>query len=197
MGFARKLKIKLGLRRPPIKLPEHLSVGRWTYGVHPSSIFCCDATSPIRIGAFCSIAPEVMFLGRAKHPTHLVSTFPFEFAMTKDAPFGDLSVEGPTVIGNDVWIGLRAVIMPGIKIGDGAIVGAGSIVTKDVPPYAIVAGNPARLLRYRFTDDQIASLLAIRWWDWSDDRLEAERPRLFGPIDAFIAANQASSSTRC
>ncbi|WP_318011557.1 CatB-related O-acetyltransferase [Mesorhizobium sp. CO1-1-9] len=117
--------------------------------------------------------------------------------MTKDAPFGDLSVEGPTEIGNDVWIGLRAVIMPGITIGDGAIIGAGSIVTKDVAPYAIVAGNPARLLRYRFTDDQIASLLAIRWWDWNDDRLEAERPRLFGPIDAFIAANQASSSTRC
>ncbi|GLQ81463.1 hypothetical protein GCM10007881_49840 [Mesorhizobium huakuii] len=111
--------------------------------------------------------------------------------MTKDAPFGDLSVDGPTEIGNDVWIGLRAVIMPGIRIGDGAVVGAGSIVTKDVAPYAIVAGNPARFIRSRFTDDQIASLLAIRWWEWSDEKIMAEKPRLFGRIDDFIAANRA------
>jgi len=133
-----------------------------------------------------------MFLCRANHPTHLVSTFPFEYALKNITPFGDLAVDGPTEIGNDVWIGLRAIIMPGVRIGDGAVIGAGSIVTKDVAPYAIVAGNPARFIRNRFTDEQIASLLAIRWWDWSDEKIIAEQPGFSGPIDAFIAANRAS-----
>ncbi|RUX91838.1 CatB-related O-acetyltransferase [Mesorhizobium sp. M7D.F.Ca.US.004.03.1.1] len=113
--------------------------------------------------------------------------------MTKSmVAYSDLVVNGPTEIGNDVWIGRRAIIMPGITIGDGAVVGAGSIVTKDVAPYAIVAGNPAKLIRNRFTDDQIARLLAIRWWEWSDEKIIAEQPRFFGPVDAFIAASSAS-----
>lgn len=195
MGFARKLRTKLGLRRvpKPEELPQHASVGRRTYGVKPSSIFWCDETSPLRIGAFCSIAEEVLFLGRANHPTRFVSTFPFQVMMMKSiAAHGDLVVNGPTEIGNDVWIGRRAIIMPGVTIGDGAVVGAGSIVTKDVAPYAIVAGNPARFIRNRFTDEQIASLLAIRWWEWSDEKIIAEQARFFGPIDAFIAASSAS-----
>ncbi|TPK87539.1 CatB-related O-acetyltransferase [Mesorhizobium sp. B2-4-13] len=132
-----------------------------------------------------------MFFCRANHPTNLVSTSPFEFSTREDAN-GHLSVGGPTDIGNDVWIGFRAIIMPGITIGGGAVVGAGSIVTKDVAPYAIVAGNPARFIRNRFADDQIASLLAIRWWEWSDEKIKAEQPRMFGPIDAFIAAHRVS-----
>lgn len=195
MGFARELRTKLGLRRVPNPevLPQHASVGRRTYSVKPSNIYWCDETSPLRIGAFCSIAEEVLFLCRANHPTQFVSTFPFRALMTKSmVAYSDLVVNGPTEIGNDVWIGRRAIIMPGITIGDGAVVGAGSIVTKDVAPYAIVAGNPAKLIRNRFTDDQIARLLAIRWWEWSDEKIIAEQPRFFGPVDAFIAASSAS-----
>jgi chloramphenicol O-acetyltransferase type B len=196
MGFARKLRTMLGLRRAPKaeNIPQHASIGRRTlFYTKPSNIFGCDETSPLEIGAFCSIAEETLFLCRANHPTHFVSTFPFEVHMTNSiAAYDDLVVNGPTKIGNDVWIGRRAIILPGITIGDGAVVGAGSIVTKDVAPYAVVAGNPARLIRNRFTDDQIASLLAIRWWEWSDEKIKAELPTFFGSIDAFIAANRAS-----
>jgi chloramphenicol O-acetyltransferase type B len=125
---------------------------------------------------------------------HLVSTYAFQVHITKTMGFfEDLVPAGPTEIGNDVWIGRRAIIMPGIRIGDGAVVGAGSIVTKDVASYAIVAGNPARFIRSRFTDAQIESLLEIRWWEWSDEKIIAEQPRFFGPIDAFIAAHSNGS----
>ncbi len=89
-------------------------------------------------------------------------------------------------IGNDVWIGKNVIITNYSNIGNGAIVGAGSIVTKDVPDYAIVAGNPARILRYRFTSDQIDGLNTIAWWDWSDDMIRARYEDFYLPIDEFI-----------
>jgi len=123
----------------------------------------------------------------ADHPTSFVSTFPFKVRVMKEAPDGaDLLRVGPLEIGNDVWIGRRAIVMPGVRIGDGAVVGAGAIVTKDVAPYAIVGGNPAKLIRYRFDPNQIESLLAIRWWDWSDEKIRAEQTAFFGPVDDFI-----------
>ncbi|TPN76148.1 CatB-related O-acetyltransferase [Mesorhizobium sp. CU2] len=197
MGFARKLRTKLGLRqdRETPKLPQFASVGRWTFEVLPGMIYRCEEHSPLRIGAFCSIAKEVVFLCCANHPTSFVSTFPFKVVMTKEEPDGaDLLKAGPLEIGNDVWIGRRAIIMPGVHIGDGAVVGAGAIVTKDVAPYAIVAGNPARLIRYRFDPDQIESLLAIRWWDWSDDKIRSEQPAFFDPIDEFIKRHSTQRS---
>ncbi|RWA73350.1 CatB-related O-acetyltransferase [Mesorhizobium sp.] len=190
MGFARKLRIKLGLRRDKEALPRFATVGRWTYNIEPKKIYRCGEHSALRIGAFCSIADEVLFMCSANHPTSLVSTFPFKVHMTKEEPDGaDLLTNGPIEIGNDVWIGRRAIIMPGVRVGDGAVVGAGAIVTKDVAPYAIVAGNPAKLIRYRFDQSQIESLLAIRWWNWSDEKIRAEQASFFGPIDEFIDAH--------
>lgn len=189
MAFARALRTKLGLRRVK-PLPKFASVGRWTYGVNPKMISGCVEHAELRVGSFCSIGQEVLFMCRANHPKSLVSTFPFKVKVTKELPTeSDLLFSGNMQIGNDVWIGRRAIIMPGIKIGDGAIVGAGAIVTKDVPPYAIVAGNPAKLIRYRFSESQIESLLAIRWWEWSDEKIRAEQPSFFGSIDDFIAAH--------
>ncbi|TIW19777.1 MAG: CatB-related O-acetyltransferase, partial [Mesorhizobium sp.] len=151
MGFARKLRIKLGLRRDKEALPQFATVGRWTYGVISKNIYGCGEHSALRIGAFCSIADEVLFMCSANHPTSSVSTYPLKVRMTKEEPnSADLLIKGPMEIGNDVWIGRRAIIMPGLRIGDGSVVGAGAIVTKDVAPYAVVAGNPARLIRYRF-----------------------------------------------
>ncbi|AZO48219.1 MAG: CatB-related O-acetyltransferase [Mesorhizobium sp.] len=197
MGFARKLRTWLGLRRDKTALPPFASVGRWTYGVESKMIYGCGAHSSLRIGAFCSIANEALFMCSANHPTSFVSTYPFKVRVTREEPDGsDLLTNGPIEIGNDVWVGRRAIVMPGVRIGDGAVVGAGAIVTKDVAPYAIVAGNPARLIRYRFDAHQIESLLAIRWWDWSDEKIRAEQPAFFGSIDAFIAAHAAPEAAR-
>ena len=91
------------------------------------------------------------------------------------------------IIENDVWIGAKSTIMSGVKIHNGAVVGAGSVVTKDVPPYAIVAGNPAKIVKYRFNEKQIQSLLKISWWDWTQDRIKSEAINMWSnKIDEFI-----------
>ena len=129
----------------------------------------------LRIGKFCMIASDVTFImNGANHLTDAVSTYPFaifgngwEQAMDgKTYPH-----KGDTVIGNDVWLGHKTVIMPGVTIGDGAIVGSFSIVTKDVEPYTIVGGNPAKPIRRRFSEEQIEKLLKMRWWDWDIDKI--------------------------
>jgi Acetyltransferase (isoleucine patch superfamily) len=126
------------------------------------------------IGKFCSIASDVKFImNGGNHRTDWLTNYPFpvfgngwESAMPDSWPF-----KGNTVIGNDVWIGYGATIMPGIKIGDGAIIGAQSVVTRDVPPYSIVGGNPAKEIRKRFEDSVIEDLLNIRWWDWDIQKI--------------------------
>jgi hypothetical protein len=112
-----------------------------------------------------------------------------------DAP--DHSSRGDIVIGSDVWIGLNVFIGSGVTIGDGAVIGAHAVVTRDVPPYAVAGGNPARVIRYRFSETQIEALLAIRWWDWSDEVVDRYLPLITSPdIDAFIAAAMAEFSPR-
>ena len=120
------------------------------------------------IGKFCQIAKGVEFImNGANHQMNAVSTFPF-FANGWGAPppkENDLPLKGDTVIGNDVWIGQNAVILPGVHIGDGAIIGANSVVSKNVEPYEIVAGNPIRTIRKRFDDEMISMLLEFQWWN--------------------------------
>jgi virginiamycin A acetyltransferase len=129
------------------------------------------------IGKFCAIAAGAAFImNGANHAMTGFSTYPFNiFGQGWEKGFDWATIQagfkGDTVVGNDVWIGQEATIMPGVTIGDGAIIAAKSVVTADVPPYAIVGGNPAKLIRRRFGDDVIAELLAIRWWDWSVDRI--------------------------
>lgn len=126
------------------------------------------------IGKFCAIASDVKFImNGGNHRTDWLTNYPFpvfgngwESAMPDSWPF-----KGNTVIGNDVWIGYGATIMPGIKIGDGAIIGAQSVVTRDVPAYSIVGGNPAKEIRKRFEDSVIEDLLNIRWWDWDIQKI--------------------------
>jgi len=97
------------------------------------------------------------------------------------------------VVGSDVWVGHGACILSGIRIGDGAVIGAQAVVSRSVEPYAVVAGNPARQVRLRFSERQVAALLRIRWWDWPYDRIVAELPWLLSPeIDAFIARHPPS-----
>lgn len=112
-----------------------------------------------KIGKYCSIAANVT-IGADRHPTDWLSTHHFQYNDTDN--FKSLKI---TTIGNDVWIGANAVIMTGVNIGDGAIIGSSAVVTKDVPPYAIVVGIPAKIIRYRFNPDIINKLLELKWWD--------------------------------
>lgn len=122
------------------------------------------------IGKFCAIANGVEFImNGANHRLSSVTTYPFNLigGSWSDAvpSFDDLPLKGDTIIGNDVWIGQNAVILPGVKIGDGAIIAANSVVTKDVEPYSIHGGNPSKKIRQRFSDDIISTLLKVKWWD--------------------------------
>lgn len=121
------------------------------------------------IGKFCAIARGVEFvMNGANHMLDCMSTYPFEIIdefKGLSRPFGMRGNRGDTVVGNDVWIGQDATILPGIHIGDGAIIGANSVVTKDVPPYSVVAGNPAVIKKYRFDAETIQLLLEFKWWN--------------------------------
>lgn len=136
------------------------------------------------IGKFCQIASGVTFImNGANHLQDSVSTFPFAIFGEdwKDAMEGkSYPTKGDTEIGNDVWIGFDATIMPGVKIGDGAIIGSKSVVTKDVEPYSIVGGNPAKLIRKRFSEEKIEELLEMKWWDWPVDEITANLGKLTG-----------------
>lgn len=133
------------------------------------------------IGRFCQFAHGVTFItSSANHPMSGFSTYPFR--VFDPATMGDYAglPYHDTVVGNDVWIGFDATIMPGVTIGSGAIVAARAVVTKDVAPYSIVGGNPARLIRMRFDDATIAALLAVRWWDWPIPKIEANLAAIEG-----------------
>ena len=128
------------------------------------------------IGKFCAIAKGVEFImNGANHRMCSVTTYPFnimghgwEKASPKEE---DMPYKGDTVVGNDVWIGQNVTVLPGVHIGDGAIIGANSVVSKDVQPYCVVGGNPIKIIRYRFDRETIEYLLDLKWWDWSAEKI--------------------------
>lgn len=128
------------------------------------------------IGKFCAIARGVEFImNGANHRMDSATTYPFNIMgggwETFAPKLKDLPFKGDTVVGNDVWIGQHVTILPGAHIGDGAIIGANSVVAKDIPPYCIAAGNPCRIIRKRFDDELIQYLLTLKWWDWDADKI--------------------------
>lgn len=139
------------------------------------------------IGKFCAIASGTKFImGPANHRISSVTTYPFHVfggAWEENTPahLSQLPFKGDTVIGNDVWIGRESIIMPGVQIGDGAIIGAYSVVTKDVPPYWVAGGNPARHIKKRFSDELTALLLELKWWDFEPEKLVDFLPLLCDP----------------
>jgi virginiamycin A acetyltransferase len=143
------------------------------------------------IGKFCSIGAGTKFImNGGNHHTAWLTTYPFpifrhgwESAMPESWPN-----KGDTVVGNDVWFGHDALVMPGVTIGDGAIVATRAVVTRDVPPYAIVGGNPATVLRYRFDEATIARLLAVRWWDWDAAKITRNVRAICGSEVAALEA---------
>ena len=128
------------------------------------------------IGKFCAIARGVEFImNGANHRMDSATTYPFNIMgggwETFAPELKDLPFKGDTVVGNDVWIGQHVTVLPGVHIGDGAIIGANSVVAKDIPPYCIAAGDPCRIIRKRFDDELIQYLLTLKWWDWDADKI--------------------------
>jgi virginiamycin A acetyltransferase len=147
------------------------------------------------IGKFCALARGVKFImNGANHKMSGFSTYPFYIfggGWEQQMPqLDDLPYKGDTVIGNDVWIGYEALLMPGVTIGDGAIVAARSVVVSDIPPYAIAGGNPAKVLRERFTPELARELQSLAWWDWPTEKVTRNLPAIMG---ADIAALRAAS----
>lgn len=155
-----------------------VKMGRYSY------IGFYNSVSDTNIGSFCSIA-SYCAVGGGKHPMNAVSTSPVFYAGRNSLGknFSNISEEGNqgVEIGNDVWIGEAVFINDGVKVGTGAVIGAHSVVTKDVPPYAIVAGAPARILRYRFDEDTIQRLLDSKWWEWPEEELSKLGDRFDDP----------------
>lgn len=149
------------------------------------------APEHLKIGRFCQIAKGVQFItATANHPITGISSYPF--AIFDPPRFGTYRASLPrgedTIIGNDCWIGREAMLMPGARLGNGVIVGARSVVVGHVPDYAIVAGNPAKIIRKRFSDDEIAKLLELAWWDWEREQIERAIPAIEGgDVNALLA----------
>jgi acetyltransferase-like isoleucine patch superfamily enzyme len=153
---------------------DRLVLGVGSYAGAPDiAVSRGDPDHRVVVGNYSSIADEVTFLIGGEHHPEWVSTFPFRirYGLPGRLQDGQPRSRGPITIGSDVWIGRGAIVTSGVTIGDGAVVGARTVVVHDVEPYAIVAGAPNRQIRKRFTDEQIAALLQARWWDWPEDEV--------------------------
>lgn len=160
---------------------------RYCRPLHVRRDYVASADAPLSVGSYCSIASGVQFYCKSGHVHDCATSFPIHFSVLgQPMPNASLGHRRGISVGNDVWIGRNAAIMPGVKIGDGAVIGAHAVVARDIPPYAVAVGNPARVVRYRFDDETICKLLAIRWWDWDLEKVKAEADALTGPIDDFI-----------
>lgn len=175
-GFTRTVYLKNIITNPQI------IVGDYTYYDDPEDVYNFEKNvlylfdfmgDKLIIGKFCQIATGTRFImNGSNHAMNGFSTYPFKVFGGKWSKASlEVQSKGDTIIGNDVWIGNDATIMPGIKIGDGAIIGTNSLVTKDVEPYTIVGGNPAKGIRKRFDEETIGLLLAIKWWEWDVQKI--------------------------
>jgi acetyltransferase-like isoleucine patch superfamily enzyme len=171
-------------------IDNRITVGDHTYGANDIIVgsWGNDIGITVNIGKYCSIAGDVVILVSGEHQTNWITSYPFH-ALNEDRELIKISrtSKGNVTIGNDVWICVGARILSGITIGDGAVIGAYAVVTKDVPPYAIVGGNPAQIIRHRFDEENIKKLLEIKWWDKSPEEIDRLMPYLLSDnIEEFI-----------
>lgn len=178
--FCQKLGRKL-LGKPKLSKPERsqlkfrenypgYTLGAHSYGV--PIVHDWDEGTTLRIGKYCSIARNVQIFLGGNHRTDWISTYPFPafFAAAKDIKKYGFS-KGDVIIGNDVWLGSNCIILSGVKVGDGAVIGCGAVISQNVEPYAIMAGNPAQFVRWRFDESTRQALQRTAWWDWPEDEI--------------------------
>ncbi len=165
---------------------ERVIVGGYTYGITPSTVLLFKESDRVYIGRYCSFAYDVKIIASGEHDYRAVANFPFYAHFLNKGVERDTFTKGEVRIGNDVWIGARATILSGVEIGDGAVVAAGAVVTKNIPPYAIVGGVPAKLIKYRFPEEVVNDLLKIKWWNWSDANVKSNIEDFYLDVNKFI-----------
>lgn len=163
-------------------------IGRGSFG-RPTVLSWRDGTA-LEIGSYCSIADSATIILGGEHRTDWVTTYPFSHFFPEARGFkGHPRTKGDVVVGSDVWIGYEALILSGVRVGNGAVVAARSVVTRSVEPYSIVAGNPARHVRFRFDERAVKALEEIAWWDWPSEKIREAWPLLLADdAQAFIDA---------
>jgi acetyltransferase-like isoleucine patch superfamily enzyme len=171
-----------------------LIVGDYTYGAEGITILDFTSKHKVIIGKFCSIASFVRIYLDANHNTEWITTYPFghinQNIFNSFDGKGAVCGNGDVIIGNDVWIGESVSIASGVKIGDGAVIAGHSHVVKDIPPYSIYGGNPAKIIKYRFPKENIDKLLKIKWWNWDIDKINQNVSLLCSKnIDQFVNNN--------
>ncbi|MEH2434599.1 MAG: CatB-related O-acetyltransferase [Nostoc sp.] len=179
---------------PPIWLNAHIqdpriNVGDYTYFDQHISLAIFTPDDRIEIGKFCSLAKDIIIFAGGNHIMTRVTTFPFKWLSAEAVPeerYTDAASKGATIIGHDVWIGYGATILSGVKIGNGAVVGAQAVIASDVPAYAIVVGNPAKIIRYRFKPETVERLLELSWWDWESAKIAANLDLLYTNPDEWL-----------
>ena len=188
-GYDKEIYVKPTIKNPNIIVGDFTYIADSEFESHVTHHYDFIGDKLI-IGKFCQIAAGVEFvMNGANHQMNAVSTFPFytlEGWEMKPPAASDLPFKGDTVIGNDVWIGQNATILPGVHIGDGAIIGANSVVASDIEPYSIVVGNPAKLIRYRFDGELTSLLLKFKWWDKPVEEINALIPLLTNSDLEFV-----------
>lgn len=172
------------------------TIGKYTYG--KPQVFYENQDAKLTIGKFCSIAQNVTVYLGGNHRTDWVTTYPFghinQNIFNSFNGYGHPATKGGVVIGNDVWIGSNVTIMSGVTVGDGAVIANNSHVVKNVEPYSLVGGNPAKFIKYRFTKEEIDKLLEIKWWDWEDEKINKYAPMLCNNVTEFIYAASANAN---
>ena len=177
----RDIKIEFkGSYKPNLNIEPH------TY-INSMVLYCWDKGVKVDIGRYCSIADDVCILAGGEHHKEWVTTYPFinrwQLHQYLDNHKG--TTKGDVQIGHDVWIGHGATVLSGVSIGTGAVIGARAVVAKDVPPYAVVVGNPAKIINYRFDSEQISILLESKWWCWDESKIMSEFDRFMRPNKFF------------
>ena len=175
MSFAKE---KIAMHFPASRSEgARVTLGDFTYG----SPYILNDVEGVwcHIGKFCSIAENVVIMAGGEHRVDWITTYPFNVFMEGVSGLqGHPTSKGDVIIGNDVWIGYGSIILSGVEVGDGVAIAAGSVVTKSIPPYTIVGGNPARVIRKRFSEDIVEALLSMKWWDWSYEQIFEAIPLL-------------------
>lgn len=170
-----------GRSRPGLKIGR----GTVTFSKDSLHVYCWDPKVKVHIGRYCAIADKVNIIAGGEHDIKSLMVVHYIWDIDKYYDKAYAGAKGDVEIGSDVWIAFNTVILSGVKIGHGAVIGAGSVVVKDIPPYAVAAGNPAKVIRYRYSKSEIEKLLKIKWWNWTEEKIESNL-KLFLDIKSFL-----------